>query len=149
MARHECRCGVLVLTLVAFGCASWCIPGVAQRRTDPLSAVKADIRVKNFAGANAQLQLLAAGGNVEAEYLLGVFYLSGLNGLRDPVQAKSWLEKSASHGNTRAAHTLAAFTAASDEAGPELVRSTEPHVRSEVRDELVGVEGVDVGEGPG
>ena len=46
---------------------------------DPLESVKTAIRLKNFsAAAAATLQQLASGGNVEAQYLLGVFYLNGV-----------------------------------------------------------------------
>src|SRR6516225_11999116 len=72
-------------------------------RTDALESVKASIRLKNFGAAQSELQRLAGAGNADAQYLLAAFYLNGLGGPRDPVQAKLWLEKSAAQGNSRAA----------------------------------------------
>src|SRR2546430_7570345 len=64
-------------------------------RPDPLEGVKTAIRLKKFAEAATALQKLASAGNADAQYMLAVFYLNGVNGPRDPAQAKGWLEKSA------------------------------------------------------
>ncbi|TLY72895.1 MAG: SEL1-like repeat protein, partial [Gammaproteobacteria bacterium] len=74
-------------------------PGQFSRAADPLEGVKTAIRLKNFTEAATALQRLAAAGNAEAQYMLAVFYLNGVNGPRDPAQAKGWLEKSAGQGN--------------------------------------------------
>src|SRR5438876_4889731 len=66
-----------------------------SRPPDPLDGVKTSIRLKNFAAAATELQRLAAAGNPDAQYLLAVFYLNGVNGPRDPATAKTWLEKAA------------------------------------------------------
>src|SRR2546421_149783 len=83
-------------------------------RPDPLEGVKTSIRLKKFAEAATALQKLAGAGNAEAQYMLAVFYLNGVNGPRDPKQAKGWLEKSAGQGNARAAFSLANLFAESD-----------------------------------
>src|SRR5207249_2277074 len=93
-----------------------------SRPPDPLDGVKTSIRLKNFAAAATELQKLAAAGNPDAQYLLAVFYLNGVNGPRDPATAKTWLEKAANKGSARAAFSLAALVdpalvAARDEFG--------------------------------
>ena len=89
-------------------------PGHSSRPADPLEGVKTSIRLKKFAEAATALQKLAGTGNPEAQYLLAVFYLNGVNGPRDAAQAKGWLEKSAGQGNARAAFSLANLFAESD-----------------------------------
>src|ERR1700756_5971034 len=84
--------GMLLAANVAWG---------FSRPPDPLDGVKTSIRLKNFAAAATELQKLAAAGNPDAQYLLAVFYLNGLNGPRDAAQARPWLEKAAQQGNTR------------------------------------------------
>src|SRR5204862_8048492 len=84
-----------------------------SRPPDQLDGVKTSIRLKNFAAAATELQKLAAAGNPDAQYLLAVFYLNGVNGPRDPATAKTWLEKAANKGSARGAHTRA--TAAGDQ----------------------------------
>jgi len=71
------------------------IAHAAPAAKDPLDGVKESIRLKQFAGGATELQRLAAAGNPDAQYLLAVFYLNGLNGPRDAAQARSWLEKAA------------------------------------------------------
>src|SRR2546429_2924964 len=83
-------------------------------RPDPLEGVKTSIRLKKFAEAATALQKLAGAGNADAQYMLAVFYLNGVNGPRDPAQARGWLEKSAGQGNARAAFSLANLFAESD-----------------------------------
>src|SRR3977135_1046709 len=73
---------------------------------DALEGVNQSIRLKQFAAAANELQRLAPAGNPDAQYLLGVFYLNGLNGPRDAALARPWLEKSAAQGNTHAALSL-------------------------------------------
>jgi uncharacterized protein len=84
------------------------------RTVDPLEGAKNAIRLKNFTAAQSDLQRLADAGNADAQYMLAVFFLNGLGGPRDPVQAKGWLEKSASQGNPRAAFSLASLYAEAD-----------------------------------
>src|SRR5437763_16576024 len=83
-------------------------------RPDPLEGVKTAIRLKKFAEAATALQKLAGAGNADAQYMLAVFYLNGVNGPRDPGQARGWLEKSAGQGNARPALSLAKLFAESD-----------------------------------
>jgi TPR repeat protein len=94
------------------------IASAAQRPVDVLEGAKAHIRQKNFAAATTELQRLATAGNRDAQYLLAVLYLNGLNGPRDPVKARDWLDKSARQGNARAAGSLSALAAES--APPDL-----------------------------
>ena len=99
-----------------------CITGVALAGVspvDPLEPVKTAIRLKNFGAAATTLQQLAAAGNVEAQYLLGVFCLNGVSGPRDPQAARSWFEKAANQGHARAAFSLAALLAEGDPPDPE------------------------------
>src|SRR5580700_8445835 len=85
-----------------------------QRPPDALDGVKTAIRLKNFSEAAVMLRRLADGGNDEAQYMLAVFYLNGVNGPRDPAAAHTWLEKSALQGNARAAFSLATLAADAD-----------------------------------
>ena len=90
--------------------------GVAatRRAVDDLESAKRDIRLKNFADAERELRRLAEGGNAEAEYLLGTFLMNGLNGKRDPLAARQWLEKAAAQGHAPAAFSLSNLLAESD-----------------------------------
>ena len=74
----------------------------AVSTVDPLDPVKTAIRLKNFSAAATALQQLAAGGNVEAQYLLGVFCLNGVSGPRDPQAARAFGLKRQPVGGTRA-----------------------------------------------
>lgn len=97
----------MAFALVALGTLAAQIAVAAPpAATDPLDGVKESIRLKRFAGAASELQRLAAAGNSDAQYLLAVFYLNGLNGPRDAAQARPWLEKAAQQGNTRAVLSL-------------------------------------------
>ncbi|HUL18603.1 MAG TPA: hypothetical protein VLV29_04985, partial [Steroidobacteraceae bacterium] len=99
-----------------------CVSGAAHAAAsavDPLEPVKSAIRLKDFSAAAATLQQLAAGGNPEAQYLLGVFCLNGVNGPRDPQAARGWFEKAAGQGHARAAFSLAALLAESNPPDPE------------------------------
>ena len=106
-------CAAIALTLLALALgqpAAAASAGPAKgfgRTADPLEGAKNAIRLKNFTGAQSDLQRLADAGNAEAQYLLAVFFLNGLGGPRDLAQAKLWLEKSAAQGNARAAFMLA------------------------------------------
>src|SRR2546429_441342 len=110
---------VLALTVLAWLATSG-VPaadksGPVTQKADPLDAAKSAIRLKNFSSASTELQRLAASGNAEAQYLLAVLYLNGLNGARDaPAQARTWLEKSAAQGNAHAAFSLANLLASSE-----------------------------------
>src|SRR5712675_31083 len=86
----------------------------AAPAVDALETAKSDIRLKKFSAAASELQRLATSGNPAAQYLLAVFYLNGLNGVRDVAVARGWLEKAAAQGNVRAASGLAALAADSD-----------------------------------
>ena len=104
----------LKLLIVCAGLALGDVAHAVSRPPDPLDGAKSQIRTKNFAAAQAQLQKLASAGNPQAEYLLAVFYLNGLGGPRDVAQAKTWLEKAAGHGNAPAAFSLARLYAEAD-----------------------------------
>ncbi|TLY94167.1 MAG: sel1 repeat family protein [Gammaproteobacteria bacterium] len=108
-----------VLGVLAVGAAlavgtALAAPQQFSRAADPLEGVKTAIRLKKFAEAATALQKLASAGNADAQYMLAVFYLNGVNGPRDPAQARGWLEKSAGQGNARAAFSLANLFAESD-----------------------------------
>jgi TPR repeat protein len=107
------------------------IASAAQRPVDVLEAAKAHIRQKNFTAATTELQHLATAGNRDAQYLLAVLYLNGLNGPRDPIKAHDWLEKSARQGNARAAASLSALTAESAGADLAQVEVADPRTRAE------------------
>ena len=85
--------------------------GAAATDSQPLAPVKAEISLHDFDAAAGALERLAATGNPEAEYLLGVFYLEGLDGPANPTLARQWLEKAAAHGEARAAFSLATLLA--------------------------------------
>src|SRR5256884_8816010 len=97
---------LVVLGVLAVG-AALAAPRQFSRAADPLEGVKTAIRLKKFAEAATALQKLASAGNADAQYMLAVFYLNGVNGPRDPAQARGWLEKSAGPGNARAAFSPA------------------------------------------
>ena len=97
-----------------------------SRPPDPLDGVKTSIRLKNFAAAASELQKLAAAGNPDAQYLLAVFYLNGVNGPRDPATAKTWLEKAANKGSARAAFSLATLLQDSKPPDPRARRAGSP-----------------------
>jgi len=103
--RTPPRAALLMLGALAAAHIALSAPAPA----DPLDGVKESIRLKRFAGAASELQRLAAGGNPDAQYLLAIFYLNGLNGPPDAAQARHWLEKAAQQGNTRAALSLDAL----------------------------------------
>src|SRR5882757_6801806 len=86
----------------------------AEPAASPMDGIKDAIRLKQFAHAATELQRLAAAGNPDAQYLLGVFYLNGLNGPGDAGQARVWMEKAAAQGNARAAASLKAMGSAAD-----------------------------------
>ncbi|HJS91005.1 MAG TPA: hypothetical protein VJ738_13660, partial [Steroidobacteraceae bacterium] len=71
-----------------------------------LAAIKAEISLHDFDAAAAALERAAREGDPEAEYLLGVFYLEGLDGPANSALAREWLEKAATQGNARAAFSL-------------------------------------------
>src|SRR5215469_8575675 len=121
MARRSVRAAVrfALLALSAAGVAAAAGTTNTFGRTDALESVKASIRLKNFGAAQSELQRLAGAGNPDAEFLLASFYLNGLGGPRDVVQAKLWLEKSAAHGNSRAAFSLASLYADADPPDPQ------------------------------
>src|SRR5437016_4852808 len=110
---------VLALTVLAWLATSG-VPaadksGPVTQKADPLDAAKSAIRLKNFSSASTELRRLAASGNAEAQYLLAVLYMNGLNGgLPDTAQARTWLEKSAAQGNAHAAFSLANLLASSE-----------------------------------
>ncbi|MDB6087061.1 MAG: hypothetical protein JWN43_4942 [Gammaproteobacteria bacterium] len=123
----------MALALAALGALAIHTAVGAPATTDPLDSVKESIRLKQFAGAASALQVLAAAGNPDAQYLLAVFYLNGLNGPRDAAQARPWLEKAAQQGNTRAILSLNTLLGARD--GPAAVSRaqelTDPATRHE------------------
>ncbi|MFL6605482.1 MAG: ankyrin repeat domain-containing protein [Steroidobacteraceae bacterium] len=106
MALRELQRVAVHVALLALGTLPLHIAYAAPAAQDPLDGVKESIRLKQFAGAATELQRLAAAGNADAQYLLGVFYLNGLNGPRDAAQARPWLEKAAQQGNSRAILSL-------------------------------------------
>src|SRR6185295_1986537 len=102
---------VAVLLIEAAGSHS-CV--AATRAPDPLESAKAAIRLKDYSRAATELERAAAGGNADAQYLLGTFALNGLVAERDTAKAKVWLEKAAANGHARAAYSLAALLANAD-----------------------------------
>src|SRR5215469_11631517 len=124
MARHNAwaAAGLALVVVLPAQMALSAPAGSAKsfgKSGDPLESVKAAIRLKNFGAAQSDLQRLAGAGDAEAQYLLAVFYLNGLAGPRDVVQAKGWLEKSAGQGNARAAFSLASLYNESDPPDPQ------------------------------
>jgi alkyl hydroperoxide reductase subunit AhpF len=82
MAPRSRRALAALLLLGCCAAAAAALPAAPDR----LDGIKKDIRLKNFAGAAASLQSLAAAGDADAQYLMATFYLNGLNGPRDPAQ---------------------------------------------------------------
>ena len=91
----------------------------APAAVDTLEGVKTAVRLKNFSQAMEMLQRIAAKGDAEAQYLLGVFYLNGVAGPRNPAAAREWFEKAATQGNARAAFSLATLLASADPPDPQ------------------------------
>ena len=106
MGLREFRRAAAPVAFLALGTLTMHIVCAAPANKDPLDGVKESIRLKQFAGAATELRRLAAAGNPDAQYLLAVFYLNGLNGPRDAAQARPWLEKAAQQGNSRAILSL-------------------------------------------
>lgn len=98
------RTGQVLIAALWLMCVGVCEATSAP--PDPLAKAKEAIRVKQFAAAAGELQRLAQAGNPDAQYLLAVFYMNGLNGPRDEERARPWLEKSAAAGNRAAALSL-------------------------------------------
>ncbi|MDE2049694.1 MAG: SEL1-like repeat protein, partial [Gammaproteobacteria bacterium] len=96
---------------------------VCAEQSASLATIKAEISLHDFDAAAAALAPLAAEGNPQAEYLLGVFYLEGLDGPADTGLARHWLEKAAAQNHARAAATLATL----------LAQSTPPDVEASQR----------------
>src|SRR5487761_72977 len=117
-ALHPVAVSAIALTFVFAAERSVCAEQPAS-----LATIKAEISLHDFDAAAAALERLAAEGNPEAEYLLGVFYLQGLDGPADTSLARHWLEKAASQSHARAAATLATL----------LAHSTPPDVEASQR----------------
>src|SRR5205807_2439515 len=117
MARPR-RVRALLPAALSMALAAGAALGVS-RPPDPLDGVKTSIRLKNFTAAATELQKPAAAGNPDAQYLLAVFYLNGVNGPRDPATAKTWLEKAANKGSARAAFSLATLLQDSSPPDPQ------------------------------
>ena len=90
--RRALACALLVYAAAAYPAPPVPIPA------DTLEGVKTAIRLKNFSQASATLERIAGSGDPEAQYLLGVFYLNGVTGPRNPTLARGWFEKSANAG---------------------------------------------------
>ena len=61
----------------------------------------------NFTTARDYLTPAAENGNPDAQYILGLIYLNGLNGAVNPYDAEKWLEAAANQGHTPAQIQLA------------------------------------------
>jgi len=102
MALHKTTASIAVL----FGLFN----AVAAHATDDtLEAVRAALRVKNYAQAIQQLTPLANSGKADAEYLLGCMYRNGLGVDIDNTQASQWMRRAADHGDVDAMYSLAAL----------------------------------------
>src|SRR5262245_35313424 len=112
MALRNCKRPLATLLVVGLIESASCF--AATRPPDPLESAKAAIRIKDYSRATVELERAAAGGNADAQYLLGTFALNGLVGERDTAKAKAWLEKAAANGHARAAYSLAALLANAD-----------------------------------
>ena len=84
---------------------------VSATQSASLAAIKAEISLRDFDAAAAALAPLAAGGDPEAEYLLGVFNLEGIAGPVNSALARHWLEAAAAQGHARAAAALGTLLA--------------------------------------
>ena len=107
----------LACVLLAYAAAA--LPAQPAAAADTLEGVKTAVRLKNFSQASEMLQRIAAKGDPEAQYLLGVFYLNGVAGPRNPAAAREWFEKAATQGNARAAFSLATLLAGADPPDPQ------------------------------
>jgi len=105
LARHRWVPWALCVSLSALA---------AGPAPNSLDGIKEAIRLKQFSRAATDLQRLADAGNPEAQYLLGVFYLNGLNGPRDSAQARMWMQKAAAQGHARAISGLNAIAGPGD-----------------------------------
>ena len=111
MGRRSGTFRGIAVNAIAFLLAFAAERAVAAADPVSLETVKAEISLHDFDAAAGGLERLAAAGNPEAEYLLGVFYLEGLDGPANSAMARQWLEKAASQGNGRAALSLATLLA--------------------------------------
>jgi uncharacterized protein len=108
--RREHRVSIAVLCCaLCLSAAAALPPGAAQqsRRADPLEPARAALRTLQFNKAIALLTAAGSTGNADAQYLLGLIYLSGVGIVSDPARARALLQSAAEHGQGAAAYVLA------------------------------------------
>ena len=84
--------------------------------------------------AEMELRPLAERGHAKAELLLGVLYWHGWGVQKDKIKARSWLQKSAEHGDGDAECTLA--TTYTEEFIEAYNTGTNPGLSSALREEI-------------
>ncbi len=99
---------------------------------DPLEPARSAIRGKQFGRAVQELTAQAEHGSVDAKYLLGLAYLSGLDRKPEQSAALQWLRSAAQSGHPGAAFVLAGILclSADTEAAAEGARWLEQAARS-------------------
>ena len=93
--------------------------GAAQ---DPLEPARAALRSLQFNRASELLATAGNAGNPQAQYLLGLMYLNGINTVPDPERAMTLLQAAAEHDHAAAAYVLAAEFARGPRARPQASR---------------------------
>lgn len=87
-------------------CAALLLAPVTQAAEDT-EAARLALRTKQFSQAIASLQPLAARGDADAQYLLGLAFQNGIGIEQDSVAARRWLQAAADQKHAAAAFALA------------------------------------------
>jgi len=87
-------------------CAALLLAPVAQAAEDT-EAARLALRTKQFSHAVASLQPIAARGDADAQYLLGLAIQNGIGTAQDSAAARRWLQAAADQKHAAAAFALA------------------------------------------
>src|SRR5580692_2863433 len=116
--RHKPRVSVAalccIISLSAVGAAA-----KLAKPADPLEPARAALRTLQFNKAIELLAAAAAGGNIDAQYLLGLIYLNGVGIASDSARGRAILQSAAERGQGAAAFVLAAEFAREPGAPPD------------------------------
>jgi ankyrin repeat protein len=116
--RREYR-GSIAALCCAISLAAAGAPAKQIRPKDPLEPARAALRTLQFGKAIELLGAAGSAGNADAQYLLGLIYLSGVGVVSDPVRGRALLQSAAEHGQGAAAYVLAAELAHEPNASPD------------------------------
>jgi ankyrin repeat protein len=99
MARSESMLRIVLCAVLTL------MPAV--HAADDTEPARLALRTKQFAQAIASLQPLAARGDADAQYLLGLAIQNGVGIAQDPATARRWLQAAADQKHAAAAFALA------------------------------------------